>query len=63
MKDLKNINKYYTPKQLKLPIEIERIIEVSDPVYSFTFERWDKYTVETYNKNIILSLGYTCDTC
>ena len=30
-----NTNKNYTPKQLKLPIEIEKIIEISDPVYSF----------------------------
>lgn len=29
------INIYYTPKQLKLPIEIEKIIDFSDPVYSF----------------------------
>jgi len=28
-------NKYYTPIQLKLPLEIERIIDISDPVYSF----------------------------
>ena len=26
---------YYTPIQLKLPLDIERIIEVSDPVYTF----------------------------
>ena len=25
----------YTPIQLKLPLEIERIIDISDPVYSF----------------------------
>ena len=36
MKKLNIINnKNYTPKQLKLPIEIEKIIEFSDPVYSF----------------------------
>lgn len=36
MKNLNNTNNtYYTPKQLKLPIEIEKIIEISDPVYSF----------------------------
>ena len=29
------INNNYTPKQLKLPIEIEKIIDFSDPVYSF----------------------------
>ena len=27
--------KYNTPYQLKLPLEIEKIIEISDPVYSF----------------------------
>ena len=27
--------KYYTPFQLKIPIEIEKIIEISDPVYTF----------------------------
>lgn len=30
-----NINNNYTPKQLKMPIEIEKIIDFSDPVYSF----------------------------
>lgn len=31
-----HINKIYnTPYQLKLPLEIEKIIEVSDPVYKF----------------------------
>ena len=27
---------YYTPYQLKLPVEIEKIIEISDPVYTFS---------------------------
>ena len=27
--------KYNTPYQLKLPLEIEKIIEISDPVYAF----------------------------
>lgn len=36
MKKLNNTNKNYKPKQLKLPLEIERIIEISDPVYSFS---------------------------
>ena len=32
----KNITKVYnTPYQLKLPLEIEKIIEISDPVYTF----------------------------
>ena len=35
MKNNNYTNKNYTPKQLKLPIEIEKIIEISDPVYSF----------------------------
>ena len=35
MQNINNTNKNYTPKQLKLPIEIEKIIEISDPVYSF----------------------------
>ena len=26
---------YYTPYQLKFPIEIEKIIETTDPVYTF----------------------------
>ena len=28
-------NTHYTPIQLKLPLEIEKIIDISDPVYSF----------------------------
>jgi transposase len=35
MKNSNNTNKNYKPKQLKLPLEIEKIIEISDPVYSF----------------------------
>lgn len=35
MKNLINTNNNYKPKQLKLPLEIEKIIEISDPVYSF----------------------------
>ena len=27
---------YYTPYQLKLPVEIEKTIEISDPVYTFS---------------------------
>ena len=29
-------NGNYTPRQLKLPLEIEKIIDISDPVYSFS---------------------------
>jgi transposase len=35
MKKLNNTNNYYNIKQLKLPLEIEKIIEISDSVYSF----------------------------
>jgi len=31
-----NTNDNYTPRQLKLPLEIEKIIDISDPVYSFS---------------------------
>ena len=32
----KNTNNNYNPRQLKLPLEIEKIIDISDPVYSFS---------------------------
>lgn len=36
MKNTNNTNNtYYTPKQLKLPLNIEKIIDISDPIYSF----------------------------
>ena len=31
----KNTNDYYTVRQLKLPLEIEKLIDISDPVYTF----------------------------
>ena len=31
----KNTNNNYTPRQLKLPLEIEKLINISDPVYTF----------------------------
>ena len=31
-----NTNGNYNPRQLKLPLEIEKIIDISDPVYSFS---------------------------
>ena len=37
MKKNNHIINNYTPKQLKLPIEIEKIIDFSDPVYSFSY--------------------------
>lgn len=35
MKSTNYTNNNYKPKQLKLPLEIEKIIEFSDSVYSF----------------------------
>ena len=35
MKNNKYQQAYNTPYQLKLPLEIEKIIEISDPVYTF----------------------------
>ena len=32
----KNTNDNYTVRQLKLPLDIEKIIDISDPVYSFS---------------------------
>lgn len=28
-------NDNYTPRQLKLPLDIEKLIDISDPVYTF----------------------------
>ena len=35
MRKNKTTQVYNTPYQLKLPLEIEKIIEISDPVYTF----------------------------
>ena len=32
-----NTNDNYTIRQLKLPLEIEKIIDIADPVYTFFF--------------------------
>ena len=46
----KNTSGNYTPRQLKLPLEIEKLIDISDPVYTFceVMEHIDlsKYFVE-----------------
>lgn len=31
----KNTSTHFTPKQLKLPLDLERLIDISDPVYTF----------------------------
>ena len=35
MKKLNNHDKYYTPIQMKIPVDFEKIIEISDPIYTF----------------------------
>ena len=49
-----NTENYSTPIQLKLPVDMERIIKISDPVYSFNevMEHMDlnKYFVEEDHK-------------
>ncbi len=35
MQLIQNTNVNYTPRQLKLPLEIEKLIDISDPVYTF----------------------------
>lgn len=38
---------YYTPKQLKMPLDVERIIEINDEVYSFS-EIMDRIDLTKY---------------
>ena len=33
---MKTTIKNYTPIQMKLPVDLERIIKINDPVYSFS---------------------------
>lgn len=47
MKKTTYTNKNYKPKQLKLPLEIEKIINISDPVYNFC-EIVDNIDLESY---------------
>ena len=45
MKTLNNHNEYYTPIQMKFPVDLEKIIEISDPIYTFNeiMEQIDLY--------------------
>ena len=49
-----NTNDNYTVRQLKLPLEIEKLIDISDPVYTFceVMEHIDlsKYVLEKGDK-------------
>ena len=38
-----NTNGNYTMRQLKLPLEIEKLIDISDPVYTFCEVMEDVY--------------------
>lgn len=35
MKTTFNHGEYYTPIQMKIPVDLEKIIEISDPIYTF----------------------------
>jgi len=52
---MKTTDKNYTPIQLKLPVDLERIIKINDPVYSFSevMDHIDlkKYFVEKVHEN------------
>ena len=45
MKTNKNHIEYYTPIQMKIPVDLEKIIEISDPIYTFNeiMEQIDLY--------------------
>ena len=46
-----NTNGNYIPRQLKLPLDIEKIIDFSDPVYSFCKCQY-KNDQKMENKNV-----------
>ena len=54
MKTNTNHDEYYTPIQMKIPVDLEKIIEISDPIYTFNeiIEQIDlyKYFVGKGNK-------------
>ena len=47
MKTLNTNNEYYTPIQMKFPVDLEKIIEISDPIYTFN-EIMDKVDLRKY---------------
>ena len=51
---------YYSTYQLKLPVDIEKIIEISDPVYTFceVLEHIDLYKYLVKKENKTGSSGY-----
>ena len=53
-----NPQEHYTAYQLKLPVEIEKIIEISDPVYSYS-EVMDHIDLNKY----LTIEGFNCPNC
>ena len=47
MKTLNNYDEYYTPIQMKIPVDLEKIIKISDPIYTFN-EIMDKVDLRKY---------------
>ena len=47
MISIKINQKYYTPIQLKTPVDFEKIIEISDPIYTFN-EIMEKIDLQKY---------------
>ena len=35
MKNFNTNSVYYTPIQMKIPVDLEKIIEITDPIYTF----------------------------
>ena len=53
---------YFTPYQLKMPLEISKIIEISDPVYTFceVMDHIDLLLGSTETNASIKSLSFKC---
>ena len=47
MKTIINHGEYYTPIQMKIPVDLEKIIEISDPIYTFN-EIMEKIDLQKY---------------
>ena len=60
MKTLNNHDEYYTPIQMKITVDLEKIIEISDPIYTFNeiMEQIDlyKYFAEKGRKQVVQDL-------
>ena len=47
MKTLNNHDEYYTPIQMKIPVDLEKIIDVTDEIYTFS-EMMDRIELRKY---------------